>query len=95
MLNTIAKKHGVSITNVATRYILEKPQVAGVIIGARNANHLDNNTTVFSFVLESEDIKKIESVLAKAKGPNGDIYGLERIKGGKHAGIMKYNLNKE
>ncbi|HUG96302.1 MAG TPA: aldo/keto reductase, partial [Nitrososphaera sp.] len=34
-LDAIAKKHGVSIANVAARYILDKPAVAGVIIGAR------------------------------------------------------------
>ena len=26
-------------------------------------------------------------------GPAGDTYGLERAKGGRHASIMKYNLN--
>lgn len=94
-LETIARKYGVSITNVATRYILQKPQVAGVIIGARNANHVENNTEVFSFTLTEQDIAAIDTVINQSKGPKGDIYGLERIKGGKHAGIMKYNLNKE
>src|SRR6476659_10755850 len=34
-LNDVAKKHNVSITNVATNYIPAKPTVAGVIIGVR------------------------------------------------------------
>ena len=31
----VAAKHGVSIANVAARYVLDRPSVAGVIIGAR------------------------------------------------------------
>ena len=34
-LNKIAQKYKVNIANVATRYILDNPAVAGVIIGAR------------------------------------------------------------
>ena len=34
-LNKIAQKYKVNIANVATRYMLDKPAVAGVIIGAR------------------------------------------------------------
>lgn len=94
-LNNIAKKHGVSLTNIAIRYVLQKPQVAGVIIGARNTDHLEDNLRVFSFELDSEDLASIEQIVKKSKGPKGDIYNLERIKGGKHAVIMKYNLNKE
>src|SRR5207245_10325406 len=35
ILDAIAKKHSVSIANIATKYILDKPVVAGVIIGVR------------------------------------------------------------
>lgn len=92
-LNQIAKKHKVSITNVATRYILQKPQVAGAIIGVRNKDHLEDNLKVFNFKLDQEDLSSIKNIVSKSKGPKGDIYGLERIKVGKHAAIMKYNLN--
>ncbi|MGB8938404.1 MAG: hypothetical protein WCC17_25205 [Candidatus Nitrosopolaris sp.] len=34
-LNGIAQKYNVNIANVATRYILDNPAVAGVIIGVR------------------------------------------------------------
>ena len=34
-LKTVADKHGVSIANVGARYVLDRPAVAGVIIGAR------------------------------------------------------------
>ena len=35
VLNDIAKKHDASIANVSTRFILDRPTVAGVIIGTR------------------------------------------------------------
>ncbi len=34
-LHEIARKHGVSVANVATRWVLEQPAVAAVIVGAR------------------------------------------------------------
>ncbi len=43
--------------------------------------------------LTADDFAELDSVLALAKGPRGPVYGLERVKGGSHASIMKYNLN--
>ena len=68
VLDWIAKKHGVSIANVATRYILDKPGVAGVIIGARLgiSNHVADNSRVFGLKLDNEDLSGIEDVCAKS-----------------------------
>ena len=68
--------------------------MASVIVGARNASHLEDNLRVFQFSLEEVDRRAIQSVLQEAKGPEGDTYALERVKGGKHASIMRYNQNK-
>lgn len=67
-LNGIAKKHNCSIANVAVRFILDKPQVAGVIIGARLGitNHREDNAKVFDVKLDAEDIKLINSVTSKS-----------------------------
>lgn len=81
-LDGIAKKHAVSIANVATRYILDKPAVAGVIIGARLGvtNHIDDNARVFGFKLDSDDNGRIEDVCSKSNdlfeaiGDCGDEY---------------------
>jgi aryl-alcohol dehydrogenase-like predicted oxidoreductase len=53
-LKRIAQKYNVSIANVATRYILDKAAVAGVIIGARLgiSDHRNNNAQVFNFGLD-------------------------------------------
>ncbi len=68
-LNEIAQKHKVSIANVATRYILDKPQVAGVIIGVRLgiAEHITDNIPVFDMKLDDEDREKIKTVICKSR----------------------------
>ena len=81
-LNTIAQKHNVSIANVATRYILDKPRVAGVIIGVRLgiADHINNNMQVFNLSLDKSDYDAIDAVCTKSNnlfeivGDCGDEY---------------------
>jgi aryl-alcohol dehydrogenase-like predicted oxidoreductase len=94
-LAKIAEKYGVGIAEIATQYILQKPHVAGVIIGARNKDHLGKIKSLRSFSLDREDIAEISAVTGKAVGPAGRVYGLERDREGKHGKIMKYNLNKQ
>lgn len=92
-LDQIAKKHSVTISAVASRAMLDRPNVAAVIIGARTARHLDRTLPIFGLRLDSKDRSAIETVLKQRSGPNGPIYGLERDKTGRHGRIMKYNLN--
>ena len=68
VINSIAEKHNCSIANIATRFVLDKPQVAGVIIGARLgiAEHRENNVKVFDVKLDSQDISLIDSITAKS-----------------------------
>ena len=68
-LDEIAQKYRVSIANVATRYILDKPQVAGVIIGVRLgiAEHITDNSRVFDMKLDDEDSDKIKAVIYKSR----------------------------
>jgi aryl-alcohol dehydrogenase-like predicted oxidoreductase len=82
VLKQIADEHHVSITNVATRYILDQPQVAGVIIGARlglSDNRADT-VRIFDLALTPDDRQRIEAVLAKSNdlftaiGDCGDEY---------------------
>ena len=57
VLKQVANKHRVSIANVGVRWILDRPAVAGVIIGARLgvAQHIADNERVFGFALDVED----------------------------------------
>ena len=67
-LDLIAKKHNVQIANVATRFVLDKPQVAGVIIGARLglSDHILQNLKTFELKLDADDYDKINSVTDKS-----------------------------
>jgi aryl-alcohol dehydrogenase-like predicted oxidoreductase len=94
-LDRIAARHGVSITAVATRWVLDRPGVAAAIVGARYAEHLADNLAVFRFALTAHDLAEIEAVRARRTGPLGDAYALERDKDGRHGRIMKYNLNRD
>lgn len=78
-LDANARRHGVSIANVASRWVLEQPAVAGVIIGARlgESAHVDDNQRLFSFALDAEDHAAIDAVtatLAPIPGDCGDEY---------------------
>jgi aryl-alcohol dehydrogenase-like predicted oxidoreductase len=81
-LKAVADKHGVGIANVATRYVMDRPSVAGVIIGARLglAEHRQDNARVFGLKLDEDDRKKIEAVTARSRdlyaaiGDCGDEY---------------------
>ncbi len=74
VLQKIAQKHGVTIPNVAVRYVLEQPAVAGVIVGVRLgvSEHLTENAQVFNFSLDTEDYDRIAAVLEKSQ----DLYRL-------------------
>jgi aryl-alcohol dehydrogenase-like predicted oxidoreductase len=82
VLKDIADKHRVGVANVGVRYVLDRPAVAGVIVGARLgvAEHLADNAQVFDFALDDGDLALIETVLAKSRdlmtaiGDCGDEY---------------------
>jgi aryl-alcohol dehydrogenase-like predicted oxidoreductase len=40
VLKKVGTKHGVSISAVAARWVLQQQQVAAVVLGARNTSHL-------------------------------------------------------
>ena len=81
-LDGIARRHGVGIANVATRYILDRPAVGGVIIGARLglSQHISDNLRTFSLRLDPRDEDEIRSVASRSNnlymiaGDCGGVY---------------------
>jgi aryl-alcohol dehydrogenase-like predicted oxidoreductase len=67
-----------SIANIAQRYVLETPAVASVLIGVRNQDHIAENIRTHSFTLTQGERDTIDSVVAKRKGPQGDVWDIER-----------------
>ncbi len=79
VLEKVAQKHKVSISNVASKWIMDQPAVGGVIIGARlgQSAHIEDNQKLFSFELDESDresIRKIQSELTPIPGDCGDEY---------------------
>jgi aryl-alcohol dehydrogenase-like predicted oxidoreductase/enamine deaminase RidA (YjgF/YER057c/UK114 family) len=73
-LHEIARKHGVSVANVATRWVLEQPAVAAVIVGARlgEREHRADNAALFSFSLDEDDKLRIDEAMASTRRIPGD-----------------------
>ncbi|HVI87512.1 MAG TPA: aldo/keto reductase [Dongiaceae bacterium] len=94
-LRQIADRHGVDIATIASRIMLDRPQVAAVIVGARNRTHLAANARITDLTLSAQDQAEIAAILAQRQGPSGDAFTLERDRNGRHGSIMKYNLNKQ
>lgn len=95
ILDNIAKKHNVSISNVATKYILSKQEVSSAIIGVRSSRHVKSNLQLFDFKLDAQDIKTIEDFISNYKNIDGQPFELERTEGCKYREIMKMNINEE
>lgn len=93
VLAGIARRHGVAIGSVAIRCVLDRPQVAAAIVGATSARHLQSTLQASTLRLDPDEVRAIEQVATRARGPVGEVYELERQKGGRHARIMKYELN--
>lgn len=94
-LDRIARKHEVTIASVASNWVLAQAQVAAVIIGSRNAAHIERYQEVFALQMDGEDRAAIEAVRSQMSVPPEDVFDLERDRNGPHASIMKYNLNAE
>jgi len=73
--------------------VLDLPQVAAAIVGATSTAHLPAHGRIDALRLDAEDRAAIASVTDRRRGPNGDVYELERDRTGRHGAIMKYNSN--
>lgn len=92
-LARIAARHGVDIATIASAWTLAQPEVAAVIVGARNQAHALANARIMDIGLTGEDLAAIAAIHAESPGLEGDVYTLERDRTGRHGSIMHYNLN--
>ena len=92
-LRRVADRRQSDIASVANKFALDRPGVAAVIVGATSRAHLASNVAASALTLTDDDRLEIEAVAAKRRGPDGDVYELERDRTGRHGSIMKYNLS--
>ncbi|KAJ7759580.1 NADP-dependent oxidoreductase domain-containing protein [Mycena metata] len=71
VLRDIGNRHGgLSVSNVATRWVLDHPAVGAVIIGARLgcSEYPEDNAKVFGVSLTDRDREDIDAVLERSNG---------------------------
>lgn len=73
-LKDIATAHKASMANVASRYILDQPAVAAVIVGARLgiSQHVTDTLSIFRLQLKPADKLAIKAALEKLTPIHGD-----------------------
>jgi aryl-alcohol dehydrogenase-like predicted oxidoreductase len=63
-MEPIAKAHGVSVARVALAWLLQRPGVMTVIIGAKSVEQLDDNLAAAALTLSTDEIAKLDAVSA-------------------------------
>lgn len=68
-LHLIAQKHGVSLSNVATRWVLDFPYVGAVIVGTRMgiSQQCDESLASLGWKLDADDQKQIQDILSRSR----------------------------
>jgi diketogulonate reductase-like aldo/keto reductase len=65
-LSSVARKYGeeISITNIASRWVLQQPAVGAIVVGNRLglSNHAAENLNIFRFKLDNDDMTTINRV---------------------------------
>lgn len=64
-LEVIAKEIGRSVSQVALNWVMHRPSVSSVIIGARNEEQLKDNLRAAEFKLTPEQVRKLDEVSAR------------------------------
>lgn len=74
VLKDIAASHKTSVASVASRYILDQPAVAAVIVGARLgiSQHVTDTLSLFRLQLKAAEKQAIKSAIEKLKPIHGD-----------------------
>ena len=64
VMRKIGEKHGASVARVALAWVLSKPFVTSLIIGAKNIEQLDDNIAATTLQLSADDLKALDEVSA-------------------------------
>jgi aryl-alcohol dehydrogenase-like predicted oxidoreductase len=63
-MREVGEAHGVSVARVALAYVLAKPFVTSVIIGAKRIDQLEDNLAAADLILAPDQIAKLDEVSA-------------------------------
>jgi aryl-alcohol dehydrogenase-like predicted oxidoreductase len=62
VLDEIAKETEKSIAQVALNWLMHRPTVCNIVMGARNEEQLRQNLGAINFYLSSEQIKRLDQI---------------------------------
>jgi aryl-alcohol dehydrogenase-like predicted oxidoreductase/enamine deaminase RidA (YjgF/YER057c/UK114 family) len=79
VLGSVARRYGVSMANVACRWVLDQPAVGGIIVGARlgQTEHVADTRRLFGFALDPAARSELDAAAAALRpipGDSGDEY---------------------
>lgn len=63
-MRTIASAHDVSVARIALAWLLAKPQVTSIIVGAKSVDQLQDNIAAVDIVLTAEELEHLDTVSA-------------------------------
>ncbi len=93
LLADVAAGHGTSIASVATRWVLDQPAVAAVILGTGSRSRVRENAALATFRLDEAAGQRLRRAVDALRQPPGDMYDLERDPDGPHARIIRTDLH--
>ena len=93
VLADVARGRHCGLGAVAVAWVLQRRQVAAAIVGARHVAHLAATLAASTLVLDAAEVAAIDTAIADGTAVPGEVYSLERVTGGRHAAIMRYDLN--
>jgi len=67
VMQEIGAAHGVSVARIALAWVLAKPGVTSVIIGAKNTEQLNDNISATEVSLTTEQLEQLDAVSARPK----------------------------
>jgi aryl-alcohol dehydrogenase-like predicted oxidoreductase len=83
MMAPIAKAHGCSAARVSLAWLLAKPVVTSVIIGAKRLDQLQDNLAAVELTLTQDELRQLDEVSALAPEYPGwalPFQGADRLK---------------
>ena len=63
-MREIGEAHGVSVARVALAWLLAKPHVMSIIIGAKTVEQLDDNLAAVTLTLTPDELARLDEVSA-------------------------------
>jgi aryl-alcohol dehydrogenase-like predicted oxidoreductase len=81
-MREIAKAHDVSVARIALAWLLAKPHVMSVIIGAKTVEQLEDNLAATALTLSAEDMERLDAVSAlpvEYPGWSLSFIGVDRV----------------